>query len=151
MKNIKKEIKNPFPNGNCFFCGSNNKFGLKLKFYWDEEKKEVYGEYLPARHFTGQGNILHGAIQMGLLDEIMGWASYVFTKKMAVTSDINVKFLKPAYIDGEKIRITCKVTSKEGPKIKMHAKLFNIKGDVCTEAKGSYHILSSEKHRDIIQ
>ncbi|MDA3917037.1 MAG: PaaI family thioesterase [Deltaproteobacteria bacterium] len=148
---MKKEIKNPFPDGNCFFCGSNNKFGLKLKFYWDEEKKEASTEYLAAKHFTGQGNILHGAIQMGLLDEIMGWTSYVFTEKMAVTSGINVKFLKPAYIDGEKISITCKVTSKEGLKIKMHAKLFNIKGAACTEAEGSYHILSSEKYRDIIQ
>jgi len=36
------------------------------------EKKEASTEYLPAKHFTGQGNILHGAIQMGLLDEIMG-------------------------------------------------------------------------------
>ena len=88
---------------------------------------------------------------MGLLDEIMGWTSYTFTEKMAVTSDINVKFLKPTYIDGEKINITCRVTSREGPKIKMHAKLFNVHGSVCTEAVGSYHILSSEKYREIIQ
>ena len=148
---MKKELQNPFPDGNCFFCGSNNKSGLKLKFYWDEEKKEVYTEYLPARHFIGQGSILHGAIQMGLLDEIMGWASYAFTGKMAVTSDINIKFLKPTYINGEKISATCRVTSKKGQKIKMHAKLFNIKGTVCTEAEGVYHILSSEKYRDIIQ
>ena len=72
-------------------------------------------------------------------------------KKMAVTSDINVKFLKPTYINGEKISITCQVTSKEGPKIKMHAKFFNITGAICTEAVGNYHILSSEKYRNIIQ
>ena len=148
---MKKEISNPFPDGNCFFCGNNNKFGLKLKFYWDEEKKEVYTDYLPASHFVGQGNILHGAIQMGLLDEIMGWSSYVFTEKMAVTSGINIKFLKPTYMNGEKINITCKVASKEGSKIKMHGKLFDIKGTLCTEAEGSYHILSSEKYRNVIQ
>ena len=151
IKKMKKKIKNPFPDGDCFFCGMNNKFGLKLKFYWDEEKKEASTEYLPAEHFTGQGNILHGAIQMGLLDEIMGWTSYVFTEKMAVTSDINIKFLKPTYINGEKISITCRVISKEDLKIKMHAKLLNIKGVVCTEAEGCYHILSSEKYKDLIQ
>ena len=118
-KKMKKEIKNPFSDGNCFFCGINNKFGLKLKFYWDEEKKEASAEYLPAKHFTGQGNILHGAIQMGLLDEIMGWTSYTCTEKMAVTSGINIKFLKPTYINREKISITCQVISKKGPKIKM--------------------------------
>ena len=151
IKKMKKKIKNPFPDGDCFFCGSNNKFGLKLKVYWDEEKKEASTEYLPAKHFTGQGNILHGAIQMGLLDEIMGWTSYVFTEKMAVTSDINIKFLKPTYINREKISITCQVISKEGLKIKMNAKLFNIKGVVCTEAEGCYRILSSEQYKDLIQ
>ena len=148
---MKKEIQNPYPDNNCFFCGADNHEGLKLKFYWDEETKEMHTEYLPAQHFTGQGNILHGAIQMGLLDEIMGWTSYVFTEKMAVTSDINIKFLKPTYINREKLSITCQVLSKEGSKIKMHAKLFNIKGVVCTEAEGNYHILSSEKYKDLIQ
>ena len=85
---VKKEILNPFPDKDCFFCGSNNNLGLKLKFYWDQEKKEASTEYLPVPHFVGQGKILHGAIQMGLLDEIMGWTSYVFIQKMAVTSKI---------------------------------------------------------------
>ena len=78
---MKVEIANPYPDNNCFFCGSDNSEGLKLKFYWDETKQEVYTEYLPAQYFIGQGKILHGGIQMGLLDEIMGWTCYVFTKK----------------------------------------------------------------------
>jgi uncharacterized protein (TIGR00369 family) len=148
---MKKEIENPFPGNSCFFCGSDNSNGLKLKFCWDEEKKETYTEYLPAQHFAGQGKILHGAIQMGLLDEIMGWASYAYTQEMAVTSDLNVKFLRPAYICGEKISAVCRITSKQGPKVNMQATLSNHEGDVCTTATGTYHILRPNRYQDLIQ
>ncbi len=54
-------------HNNGFFCGSENKKGLSLKFYWDNERKEALTEYLNAQYFAGKGNILHGAIQMGPL------------------------------------------------------------------------------------
>ena len=148
---MKEEIQNPFPDHNCFFCGSENNEGLKLKFYWDKRRKETYTEYLPAQHFVGQGNILHGAIQMGLLDEIMGWTSYAFTQEMAVTSGLNIKFLQPTYIRGEKITGTCRITSKEEPKVNMQATLSNNDGDVCTTATGTYHILPPNIYKDLVQ
>ena len=146
-----KEIQNPFSDRNCFFCGSENQFGLKLKFFWDDEKKETYTEYLPAQHFVGQGDILHGAIQMGLLDEIMGWHSYIFTREMAVTSKLNIKFLHPTYICGEQIKITCRMISQQGPKLNMEAELSNIENIVCTTAAGTYHILTPARYKEIVR
>ncbi len=148
---MKEQIQNPFSDNNCFFCGSDNQLGLKLKFFWDKEKKETYTDYLPAQYFIGQGNILHGAIQMGLLDEIMGWNSYIVTQEMAVTSDLNIKFLHPTYICEEKINITCRVMSRQGSKLKMQATLSNIEGVVCTIATGTYHILPPDKYKRLIQ
>jgi len=147
---MREEIVNPYPGDNCFFCGSENTNGLNLRFYWDKEKKEASTEYLPARHFIGQGNILHGAIQMGLLDEIMGWTSYVFSQQMAVTSELNVKFLHPIYILGEIISVTCRVSSQEGQKISMLAALSNSEGKVCTTATGTFHILPPDKYKRLI-
>ena len=148
---MKEEIQNPFPDNNCFFCGSENNEGLKLKFYWDKEREETYTEYLPAQRLVGQGNILHGGIQMGLLDEIMGWTNYAYSQEMAVTSGLNIKFLQPTYICGEKITVICRVTSKEGPKVNMQAILSNSDGDICTTATGTFHILPVNKYRDLIQ
>jgi acyl-coenzyme A thioesterase PaaI-like protein len=148
---MKEEIQNPFPDNNCFFCGSENTEGLKLKFYWDKEKEETYTEFLPAQHFIGQGDILHGAIQMGLLDEIMGWNSYIVTQEMAVTSNLNINFLHPTYINGEKLDVTCRVTSKEGPKINMQATLTNSEGKICTKATGTYYLLPPDKFKNLIQ
>ena len=147
---MKEEIHNPYPDNNCFFCGDENTAGLKLKFYWDKEKQETYTEYLPVQHFAGQGNILHGAIQMGLLDEIMGWTSYAFTQQMAVTSNLNIKFLRPTYICGKKINVTCRVTSKEGSKVNMHATLSNNEGVIFTTATGTFYILHPDKYKDLI-
>ncbi len=148
---MKEEIENPFPDNNCFFCGSENSKGLQLRFYWDKVRQEAYAEYLPAQHFAGQGSILHGGIQMGLLDEIMGWTSYAFTRKMAVTSGISVKFLQAVYICGENIAIACRVISREGPKICMQATLSNSDGEVCTTATGTFHILPADRYRELIQ
>ena len=147
---MKEEIQNPYPNNNCFFCGSENTKGLNLKFYWDKETKESSTEYLPAQHFVGQGDILHGAIQMGLLDEIMGWTSYIFTKEMAVTTELDIKFLRPTYICGEKISVTCRVITMEGPRVNMIANLSNSHGEECTAATGTFHILPPNKYDDLI-
>lgn len=144
-----KKIENPYPNNNCFFCGKDNPAGLKLEFYWDNESKEISAEYLPPQSFAGQGDILHGGIQMGLLDEIMGWNSFMHTKEMAVTSNLNIEFIKPVYL-GTKINILCKVISREGSKVHMNASLFNAGGEKCTTAAGVFSILLKEKYNNLI-
>ncbi len=148
---MKEKIQSPYPDNNCFFCGSENDDGLKLSFYWDSLKNKTHTEYLPAQHFVGQGNILHGGIQMGLLDEIMGWTSYVVCEKMAVTTDLNISFLQPLYINKDKIQATCHVVSRKDPKVTMEASLLDAKGMVCTTATGTFHILSAQKYNDLIQ
>lgn len=147
---MKKEIGNPYPDKNCFFCGEDNKKGLNLKFFWDENNQEVSADYLPHKCFVGQGKILHGGIQMGILDEIMGWTSFVATKSMAVTSGLEIKFLKPVYVIGAKVQIKCRVLSKDRKEIKMIAELVNNKNAVCTTATGTYHVLGREKFAAII-
>ena len=88
---------------------------------------------------------------MGILNEIMGWTSYIMTQGMAVTSDLNVKFFQPVYIREETIKVSCRVISKEGPKVNMLARLSNSDGNICTEATGTFHILSPCRYSDLIQ
>ena len=146
---MKREIENPYLDGLCFYCGPNNQDGLKLKFYLDEETGEVSTEYMPSAPYIGQGNILHGGIMIGLLDEIMGWMSHVATGEMAVTSDIQVKFLRPVYL-GNSVRVICRVTSIENPRIDMEADLVNRDGVVCSRATGTYHVLARERYDKLI-
>ena len=80
----------------------------------------------------------------------MGWTSYVFSQQMAVTSELNFKFLQPVYIYEEKLIITCRVSSEEGPKINMKATLSDNEGAACTIATGTFHILKPDKYQEII-
>lgn len=144
-------IESPYREDNCFFCGKNNPQGLKLDFYWDDERKEAFTEYLPERRFIGLGDILHGGIQMGLLDELMGWTSFAASGKMAVTADFNVNFLCPVYIQGKIIRLVCRVVSLEGMRMSMEASLTNAEGCVCTKASGTFRLLPEQKFKSLIR
>lgn len=148
---MKTELVNHYPGKKCFFCGSGNAHGLHLKFYQDDENGEISTEYVPAEHFAGQGNILHGGIQMGLLDEIMGWTSLVETGEMAVTTHMEVQFLRPLYISGQAVRVACRVTGRTDRKVHMQAELVNAENVVCTTAAGIYHILTPEMYAALVQ
>ena len=147
---MKKEIPNPYQDRQCFYCGSENPRGFKLKFFLDPETGEVFTEYVPSPPFTGQGNILHGGIQMGLIDEVMGWTAHVTTGEMCVTTNIEVRFLKPVYM-GKEVKVVCRATSREGPYVHMDTRIEYKDGTVCTTATGTYHLLSDERYQVLIQ
>ena len=146
---MKKEIPNPYPNQECFFCGEKNPIGLKLKFYLNEETGEVITEYVPSRFFKGLGNIFHGGLQSGLFDEIMGWTTHTLTGQMGVTTEINIQFLKPAYV-GKKFIISCRITSQENAKVQLEATIETAEGTVCTRATGIYYLLPQDKFEQLV-
>lgn len=95
---MKSELPNNYPGQECFFCGTKNPIGLKLKFFINKATGELTTDFLPSRTFAGLGNILHGGIQAGLFDEIMGWATHWLTEEPGVTADLSLQFLKPVYL-----------------------------------------------------
>ena len=146
---MKKEIANLYPDQECLFCGEKNPVGLKLKFYLDEETEEVSTEYLPSKPFGGLGNILHGGIQTGLFDEIMGWTAHSLTGEMGVTSELGVKFLKPIYL-GKRIKVYSRLISRSGPQVHLEARIETPDGTVCSVATGTYYLLPQARFQELI-
>ena len=146
---MKREIPNPYPEQGCFFCGVNNPVGLKLRFFLNEETKEVSTEFVGVRHFMGLGNILHGGIQSGLFDEIMGWTTHVLTGQMGVTSELSLHFLKPVYLE-KKILVFCRILFRENSKVQLEARIEYEEGDVCSRAEGIYYLLPDTKFNKLI-
>ncbi len=146
---MKKEIPNPYPEQECFFCGEKNPVGLKLRFYLNKETGEVTTEYSASRLFMGLGNILHGGIQSGLFDEIMGWTAHTLTGQMGVTSELNIQFLKPAYL-GTKLMVSCHIISRQDLKVHLGATIETADGTVCTQATGTYYLLPQDKFDQLI-
>jgi len=146
---MKKEISNPYPEQECFFCGEKNPVGLKLRFYLIEDTEEVTTEYVPSRLFMGLGNILHGGIQSGLFDEIMGWTTHTLTGQMGVTSELNINFLKPVYL-GNNLIISCRIISQKNAKVHLESIIKTAEGEVCTRATGTYYLLPQDKFEQLI-
>lgn len=125
---------------NCFVCGDKNDIGLKLDFF--EKNGKARAEFTPAKNFEGYKNILHGGILSTLLDEVM-IKSILAKKILTVTSQIEVKFRKPAVI-GEKLIIEGEITGEKGRLILTEGKVFKEDGTVIAEAKGKFFKVEGE-------
>lgn len=120
--------------GNCFVCGDKNDIGLKLDFF--EKDGKARAEFTPTKNFEGYKDILHGGILSTLLDEVM-IKSILAKEILTVTSQIEVKFKKPAII-GEKLIIEGGITGERGRLILTEGKVFREDGTVVAEAKGKF-------------
>ena len=118
----------------CFVCGDKNAIGLKLDFY--EKDGNARAEFTPDRNFEGYKDILHGGILSTLLDEAM-IKSILAKEILTVTSQIEVKFKKPAII-GEKLIIEGKTTGERGRLILTEGKVFKEDGTVIAKARGKF-------------
>lgn len=148
---MKRPMEHPWPTKDCFMCGPDSECGVHIAFDYDDETHAVSTEYIPERRFVGQGDILHGAIQFGLLDEAMGWMIHADTGLSAVTTNMNVDFLRPAYVKGTPLLITCRINERHGSKIWLEARLADSEGELCTRATGSFHIVKDEKYESLVR
>lgn len=145
-----REITNKYSESNCFFCGTKNGLGLKLKFYESESPpNELVCLWHPPAIYTGFGKILHGGIQSGLFDEIMGWTTMHFQKRLGVTSSLNIRFLKPLYVD-QQIQVRCRITSCSDKRVTLAAEISDAKNQVCSTATGTYTLIEESYFESLI-
>lgn len=147
---MKAEIPNRYPDRECFFCGPDNHIGLHLKFYLDDDTGEVSTNYLPDKPFGGLGDILHGGIQAGLFDEIMGWTAHHLSGQMGVTSEINVRFIAPVYL-GSPVLARCRIAKRSKRKVHLEADISRANGTVCSRATGVYHLLPRDQFDALVR
>lgn len=145
-----KLIENLYSGSGCFYCGSQNPIGLKLAFYeTQEEPRELLCRWRADKLYRGLGQVLHGGIQSGLFDEIMGWTTHHLVGSSAVTGELRINFLKPVKIDQE-IEVRCRVAEVRGREVWLEAELKNAAGQVCTRARGSYVLIPEERFRQLM-
>jgi uncharacterized protein (TIGR00369 family) len=77
----------------CFGCGTQNRTGLRLKFFVDADHRIVCRVRVP-RRFEGPPGHVHGGIIATLLDEAMSKANRQFGV-VAMTRQMEVDYLKP--------------------------------------------------------
>jgi acyl-coenzyme A thioesterase PaaI-like protein len=146
-----REIVSPYDYSECFFCGGANPIGLKLKFYVSaSDPKEVICRWKPPALYLGLGRVLHGGIQSGIFDEIMGWTAMHLTEKVGVTSWLKVQFLKPLFVQQD-IEARCSVSAVEGASIILAAEIRDESNMVCTETTGSYILMERDRFERLVR
>jgi uncharacterized protein (TIGR00369 family) len=103
---------------NCFGCAKKNPIGLALEFELIGD--EVICEWLPTANYQGFEGMLHGGIISTIMDEVGAWTVQLILKTAGVTSELNVKYLKPVRISNGPI----KVRSKTGERVEAHIQYF---------------------------
>ncbi|MGI9558833.1 MAG: PaaI family thioesterase [Thermodesulfobacteriota bacterium] len=135
-----REIENVFidlPGNNCFACHPGNEFGLKLKFYADDETEEVFTAVSPERHFNGFPGILHGGIQCAIIDELAFWAMFDKVGKLGVTTRIDMRYLSPVGFDGP-LEARAKVLEEKGRTVRVSASIKGANGRNSLKAVVTY-------------
>ncbi len=135
-----EKISNPFidfPNYNCFACSPFNKIGFKLDFYKDEN--QVISYYKPSDNYSGLPKVMHGGLAGVLLDELMFWAIFIFCKKIAFTTKMNVNYKKYIPTD-KKITISARVIENKKRLFKAEGDIKNESGDVLAVSDGIYFL-----------
>jgi acyl-coenzyme A thioesterase PaaI-like protein len=148
------------PSKNCFICGKDNPYGLKVCFK-EQSSGVVVAEFIPSDHLNGFKGVLHGGIISAGLDDIMDWAIYSRTGKWFVTTQMTINFKKSAPVL-EKLRLKGWVTREDGSlpdtidhgKIKRiqfaRAELTTLSGDLLASSEGKFFQIPEDKIREII-
>ena len=93
-----KEIFLPTYKG-CLVCGDPqvNPNTLNRRFKVTQRGVEV--DFKAGAHHVGYEGIVHGGITTALLDETIGWAVAVERKKLFMTAELTVRFVRPLPIN----------------------------------------------------
>jgi uncharacterized protein (TIGR00369 family) len=119
----------------CFGCGEENRSGLHLKFYVDEERQVVCRARVP-KHFEGPPGHVHGGIIATMLDEAMSKANRAHDV-VAMTRQLDVEYLRPVPLQLP-LRLTGRRVSHDGRKHFCEAEIVNEKGTVLARGKALF-------------
>ena len=143
-----RKIKNAYAyrsteEHNCFACSPDNANGLKMEFW--EDGDTIISYWTPPKHVTGFKNIIHGGIQATALDEIAAWTISIKCKTAGVTSNMNVKYRKPVFLEDAPFTLKARVVDQNRRMCTVHATLFDKSDKVLVEGDITYFLFSEEK------
>lgn len=124
-------------SGQCLVCGTNNPFSLRTRFY-ELENGMLAGITTPHWEHQSYPQRVHGGMISALLDEVIGRAINITEPDTwAVTTNLEVKFIKPVPYDVELIALA-QITQVNRKLFSGEAELILPSGEVAAIGKGKY-------------
>ena len=130
----------------CFVCGVNNPHGLNIEFFVQEN--EVRAKFKPDINKSGYKGVLHGGVVFAVLDEVMGWSPVFIKKRMGVSAEITIRFIKPVPIGVELIAIG-RFTKDKKRIWETEGVLTDKDGNIYSKAYGKYMPLTDEETQKV--
>ena len=127
---------------NCFICGIENKVGLKLDFYYKGHK--AYANWIADKNYEGFEETIHGGIIASLIDEAVA-KIIIENGFLAVTVELNVKYLKPLKV-GTEIVISGEIIDHRRKLINGKAIIYNKNDNNLIYATGNakYYVIDGD-------
>jgi len=121
----------------CLVCGSDNRAGLKARFY-ELDGGELLGVFRPLEEHQSYPGRLHGGIASAILDETIGRAIMVTQPgAWGVTAELTVRYRKPVPLDGD-VKVVGRITRNAGRLFEGTGEIVLADGSVAVEASGKY-------------
>jgi len=131
----------------CFICGKENPCGLDVTFKTDGES--IFATVRFKGQHIGFENRVHGGIISGILDEAMGWACTIKTKRMYFTIELKVRFKRAVEPSKEYLVVATHTGEKHGI-CGAKGELKEKNGKVVATALGSYYPLTLEQQKRVL-
>lgn len=147
-----RKIQNPSRENqsyHCFGCAPQNPIGLKMEFF--EDGDEIICEWEPGKDYQSYENVLHGGIQMTLLDEIACWVMMVKVGSAGYTQKMEVDFLKNVFLSRGKIILKAHVEKREGDLAYIRAGVYDQEGILRTNSLAVYFVYPEKIARKRLQ
>lgn len=125
----------------CFGCGLENRTGLRLKFFSDDDHSITCHLRLAAR-FAGPPGHAHGGIIATLLDEAMSKSNRA-RGILAMTRHLEVQYLRPVPL-GVALTLTARHTGTTGRRNHTEAQLADASGQILATAKAVFVTVTPE-------
>ena len=132
------------PNSkDCFVCGLENDFGLKLSFYKEEDGSVVVNYTVPA-HYQGYPGVVHGGIVTTMMDEILGRVFMMDDpNRFMFTAKLTSRYRHPVPTE-QPLKMVGRITRDRGRIAEAKAELFGPGGELLAEAEGIMAALPEE-------
>ena len=121
--------------GHCFGCGLDNPIGLQVDDF-TRDGDTISARFTPRDDYRGFQDILHGGVVATALDEILGWTAILVVGTMAVTVKMEMKFRKPAPVDGD-YELHGRLVEQRGKRLVLEASCSS-RGEVIAEANALF-------------
>lgn len=144
-------MKNKQPNSaNCFACGMENQFGLKLEFY-SNDASSVQADYVVAKQFEGFPGVVHGGIIASILDELCVRPFMANDhNRFMFTAKLTTKFRSPIPINTQ-LKLVGKIIKDKGRTAESEAYIYNEDGDILAQASALVVEFQEDQHSQTIE